>query len=333
MTPLKATLIPRTAFATPLMGDTLFGHLCWAIRHGWGEARLEGLLAGYTAGRPFLVVSDAFPAGHLPLPALPSRLWAHAPADPSQRKAFKRRVWLPEPAFAQPLAQWQGQAREPQQIGGNTSRIQAHNSLNRLTLTTGSDDGFAPYGVRQWWHSPGVALEVHLRLDESRADALGRAELAAALVAIGAAGFGRDASAGLGKFILEGDLVDNMPPAHDAPDAWLTLAPCAPQGLGFDPARSFYRPFNRYGRHGDEAARRETPFKAPLLLAAAGAVFVPLAFGKGPGVKEMPDWARGFIGQGLGGDGRLSSVLPQTVHQGYAPALPVRLPVAQRETA
>lgn len=333
MTPLKVTLIPRTAFATPLLGDTLFGQLCWAIRHGWGEARLEGLLAGYTAGRPFVVVSDAFPAGHLPLPALPSRLWAGAGGDPSQRKALKRRIWLPEADFPRPLAQWQGLARESGQVGGSASRIQAHNSLNRLTLTTGSGDGFAPHGVRQWWHTPGARLDLHLRLDEARPDALGRAELAAALAAIGAAGFGRDASAGLGKFTLEGSPAEAVLSSHDASDAWLTLAPCAPQGLGFDPARSHYRPFTRYGRHGDEAARREAPFKAPLLMAATGALFSPRPMGGEAGVRETADWTRGFIGQGLGGDGSLSSVLPQTVHQGYAPALPVRLPAAQREAA
>lgn len=50
-------------------------------------------------------------------------------------------------------------------------------------------------------------------------------------------------------------------------------------------------------------------------------------------MRDAAAWTRGFIGQGLGGDGSLSSVLPQTVHQGYAPALPVRLPAERREAA
>ena len=64
----QVTLQPRSAFGTPLAGDTLFGQLCWAIRERFGEARLTSLLEGYTEANPFLVVSDAFPAGWVPRP-------------------------------------------------------------------------------------------------------------------------------------------------------------------------------------------------------------------------------------------------------------------------
>ena len=66
------TLSPLSAFGTPLAGDTLFGQLCWTLRHQLGNARLDELLLGYTRGKPFLVVSDALPAGHVPLPNVPS---------------------------------------------------------------------------------------------------------------------------------------------------------------------------------------------------------------------------------------------------------------------
>ncbi len=39
---------PLSPFGTPPLGDTLFGQLCWAIRHQSGEARLRELLDGYT---------------------------------------------------------------------------------------------------------------------------------------------------------------------------------------------------------------------------------------------------------------------------------------------
>ncbi len=314
MTPLKATISPKTAFATPLMGDTLFGQLCWALRHGWGEVRLEELLNGYTAGQPFLVVSDAFPAGYLPMPALPSRTW-QTEADPSQRKLMKRRVWLAETDTAHPLASWQEHAKTPDEIGVATqSQAQPRNSLNRLTLATGKGAGFAPYSVRQHWYPPTARLDIHLRLDETR---LSQADLGQALTAVGLSGFGKDANVGLGKFTLE---ALQQPPTLSQPDAnaWLTLAPCAPQGLALDAKRSYYRPFTRYGRHGAEAVLLGNPFKAPLLLAATGAVFSP---GKsGQGVEGT------FIGQGLGSEGQISKVLSQTVHQGYAPVVGFHLP-------
>jgi CRISPR-associated protein Csm4 len=314
MTPLTFTLRPRTAFATPLMGDTLFGQLCWAIRHGWGEARLTQLLEGYTAGQPFLVVSDAFPAGHLPLPALPASAWAGTPASARERKALKQKVWLPRAALSSPLETWQQQAVDRRRVSADFfRRPQPRNSLNRLTNATGKGDGFSPYTVPQHWFGCDAVLDLHVRLDSDR---LGTADLTEALAFIGHTGFGKDASVGLGKFDIAATDTPAMP-GHDEADAWFTLAPCAPQGLGWNTPRCFYRPFTRYGRHGDLAVRLGKPFKSPLLLAATGALLTPRA---------QDDWSRGWVGQGLGGNSSLSKVLAATVHQGYAPAIPVRLP-------
>jgi CRISPR-associated protein Csm4 len=314
MTPLTFALRPRTAFATPLLGDTLFGHLCWAIRNGWGEARLIDLLEGYTAGHPFLVTSDAFPTGYLPIPALPGNAWSGLPTTAKDRKDLKKIVWFPVNLLPHPLDSWKIQAKHLCAASADFSaRPQPRNSLNRLTNTTGKGDGFSPYTVRQHWFSRDAVLDLHVRLNESRFTA---ADLTSALAAIGHAGFGKDANVGLGKFDLDAPH-ENLMLAQAQPDAWLTLAPCAPQGMAWHAARCFYRPFTRYGRHGDAAARQASPFKAPLLLAATGALLAP---------REEHDWSRGFTGQGLGGAGSISTTLPATIHQGYAPAIAVRLP-------
>jgi CRISPR-associated protein Csm4 len=75
MPTFRARITPRSAFGTPLLGDTLFGQLCWAIRNRQGEARLTALLEAYTDGHPFLVVSDAMPAGYVPRPSLPGHVF------------------------------------------------------------------------------------------------------------------------------------------------------------------------------------------------------------------------------------------------------------------
>ena len=117
---LRITLRPLSAFGGPIRGDTLFGHLCWAARNRWGDERLRELLDGYTSGRPFAVCSDAFPAGHLPRPALPLHRFAALPEE--DRKAVKRRRWLPREALAQPVRDWLAACRsEPevlQALGG-----------------------------------------------------------------------------------------------------------------------------------------------------------------------------------------------------------------------
>ena len=138
-------------------------------------------------------------------------------------------------------------------------------------------------------------------------------------VSMGATGFGRDASIGLGKFaVLE--VVETGLTAQTDANAYLTLAPCAPQGCGFLPDASRYQPFTRFGRHGDIAVQSGQPFKTPVLLAAAGAVLKPVRY-----VETC------FVGQGLGGDGQLSRAIAETVHQGYAPVVGIYLPDGEKQ--
>jgi CRISPR-associated protein Csm4 len=135
---------------------------------------------------------------------------------------------------------------------------------------------------------------------------------------IGNIGFGRDASIGLGKFSVSG-FVETSPPGQANTSASLTLAPCAPQGLGFDARNSFYQLFTRFGRHGDIAVHQEgKPFKNPVLLAQTAAVFAT----------HPP--SSGFIGQGIGGNGELSKTLAATVHQGFAPIIAIHLDIQER---
>ena len=101
------------------------------------------------------------------------------------------------------------------------------------------------------------------------------------------------------------------------PTAYLTLAPCAPQGLGFDGDKSYWRVITRFGRHGNLHGLSSKPFKNPVLLAATAAVFVP----------QDAYTPSQFIGQGLGGDGQLSKIEPATVQQGYAPVVGIRMEV------
>lgn len=319
----QITLSLQSAFATPLKGDTLFGQLCWAIRNRLGEATLNECLEGYTNKQPFAVVSDAFPEGYLPLPKLPSCFYQLPEGE--DRKAVKKLAWLPKTELQKPLKEWLCHAVNAKTIAAsithksvgatsssrlNTTSLsekhpQPHNTINRQTNTTG-EGGFAPYSIEQEWFVPGLRWTLYLLLDTAR---LSEADCRQCLADIGAFGFGKDASIGMGKFQI--DAFQEQPlPAQDNANACLTLAPCAPQGLGFDSEHSYYQLFTRFGRHGDIAVHQEgKPFKNPLLLAQTAAV-----------LSTLPPIS-GFIGQGIGGDGRLSKTLKATIHQGYAPVI------------
>lgn len=316
----KAVIRPLSAFGTTLKGDTLFGQLCWALRNRQGEPSLNDLLVDYHRSRPFVVVSDALPSGHLPRPQLPTHCFTASAED---RKILKKRIWLPLAAFAHPVADWLAHCVPSTAIPGGsvTQHPQPHNSINRLTNTTG--DGFAPYSMNQYWYAaqpdkksvPCPSLDIILVLDESR---LSPQDLRQALEDMGQVGFGRDASIGLGKF----EVTDYQPSdgliQADA-NAWLTLAPCAPQGLPWNETQCFYQPFTRFGRHGDVGVHLGKPFKTPVLLADTGAVLMPKS-------DSALTINQRFTGQGLGGNGQLSKALPTTVHQGYAPVVGIRLP-------
>ena len=310
----RITLSPLTAFGTPIVGDTLFGQLCWTLRHLHGVARLAQLLHGYTSDEPFMILSDAFPQGFVPLPTLPSSLWRKT--ENADRKALKKKRWLAVGNLGSLSAEWQSLAFNDAEVAEtykasalSSERAQPHNSINRMTGATGKD-GFAPYAQNQLWYHPDVRLDVYVLLDESR---LILDDFIQALGVIAKTGYGRDASVGLGKFTFEID-------AHTWPQPTqishvMTLAPCAPQNLGFASQRSFYQVQTRFGRHGDAAALGANPFKHPLLMAKTAAVF-------GYAADQQPNEVPEYIGQGIGG---VSSMQPTAVHQGYAPVLGVYL--------
>ncbi len=299
---LCVTIRPASAFGSPVRGDTLFGQLCWAIRDRHGEARLAALLTGYTAGDPFLVASDGFPSGYLPRPELPPP----AAIPPGERKSWKRRRWLPVGSIAKPVGGAHDDAAELRLF---CEAPHPHNSVRRDTGTTGRD-GFAPYQLERLWPVDGLRLDLHLAHDPAR---LSLEDLMQALEDVGSSGYGRDASSGLGQFRIE-SRQPGRPPSPPSPNAWLALAPCAPQSGAWAPERCYWRPFTRFGRHGSYGAVIQ-PFKMPVLLADTGAVLAPAS----------GELAALFAGSGIGGDGALSSAIPQTVHQGYAPVLPIQV--------
>ena len=246
----RARITPRSAFGTTPKGDTLFGQLCWAVRNRHGEDRLTSLLDGYTAGRPFAVVSDAFPADYLPRPMLPIHRFDEVASE--VRKTVKKRAWLPLEQFKKPITGWLTHSRLSADIPGARpdEHPQPHNTLNRETGTTGTGQ-FAPYAMPQLWYGrkkdeiqevcEQVLLDLYIVLDEER---MKPEELQSLLSFIGEIGFGRDASVGLGKFEVKSFEPFELPAQDDA-NAWMTLAPCAPQGLAWDGAHCFYQPFTR----------------------------------------------------------------------------------------
>jgi CRISPR-associated protein Csm4 len=305
MNVLRFTLRPLSAFATPLAGDTLFGQLCWAARERFGETRLRELLDGYVDGGPFLVVSDGFPSGLLPRPTAPDFALGLTAVDPARRKQARTHRWLPAGGAEQPIVRWMNELTAPEAV---RSLVLTQNTINRYTGTTGEGQ-FAPRQVDRSFFGAKARIDVYTVIDER----LSADTLRELLADVGSHGYGRDATTGLGKFEVERAVEASSP--QRASHHWLTLAPCQPNADELVADGCHYTPLTRFGRHGNIAAVTAQPFKRPLLVIATGALLKS---------RKPARWA--FHGCGLGGSAnRISDAIPDTVHQGYAPVLPLHL--------
>lgn len=333
----QITIEPLSPFGTPLKGDTLFGHFCWqAAYDSTLLARPLDELSAYYADRPFAVFSSAFPAlpgGGVALkrPDLPlDRLFDFRgmPREEiiGRRKELKRRRWLvcrgagaladlgeceyaDDAALVELAAPLEAISSRQGRIAGIAKdTLASHNSINRCTGTTG--EGFAPFSQKVFSFLPGIRLILFAGIEE---EFLSRDGLRKGLERIGAFGYGRDASTGMGKFRVVGcETVNLSEYGGDSPTALYTLAPSVPEKGTYEAA--YFSPFTRFGRHGDRVGKTGKPFKNPVIMADEGAVLVP---------KEMAAaLARPYLGTGLTG---LSKALEGTVGQGYTLYIPVGL--------
>lgn len=82
----KITIKLKSSVITPFHSDTLWGHICWALRYTQGEKELLDFIECYYSGEPPFVISNAFPKGYLPFPVL-------EPMVKTQQRALITAFW------------------------------------------------------------------------------------------------------------------------------------------------------------------------------------------------------------------------------------------------
>jgi len=340
---LEVTIKPLTGFGTSLKGDTIFGHFCWQAAHD-PELLAGGLdrwLSCYKE-KPFAVFSTAFPKltrqGRrwyaLKRPDLPlARLFPAAAGGKRElmrrRKENTGKKWLLVPetldmslatanfksdgellhlALGEADDETKRALRGRNERGYITGDVRPHNTINRLTMTTG-EGMFAPYEVNLLQYFPETELALFVLYDEDASDA---ARIQHGLQRIGRFGYGRDASTGSGRFDITATAERELP-FLNAGNACYALAPVLP---GEEPCQDIYfTPFTRFGRHGDAMATSKNPFKNPVIMADEGAVFIR---------DEKQSWDKPYLGRPATG---VSISQPRAVVQGYAPGLPFKLEI------
>jgi len=316
---------PLSGFGTPIKGDTLFGHFCWQADHD--PTLLNGGLVKQIKlykKKPFAIFSSAFPKimdeskeyYGLKTPKMPMNMLFQADKNRvenlHQAKENKKKKWMLveknsdiDPNNVEFITEKQlcekitGKDIEQFELTAS----QQHNSINRMTGTTGQNQ-FAPYLKERTYYIPETMLSVFILVDEEASDIK---RVVKGLERIGSWGFGKDASTGSGRFSVNhfDELKINI-----EGEAFYTLAPSVPTEKQIQ--KYFLSTFTRFGKHGDKLACSNNPFKSPVIMADESSVFV---------MKDKR-LERPYIGNSITG---VSKVMPETVVQGYSPCLPIKL--------
>jgi len=180
-----------------------------------------------------------------------------------------------------------------------------HNTINRLTGTTGDKGSF--FFTREYHISPAEPPVFHLLAGSA---CYGAGQIKDLMTAGLEAGYGKYKSRGKGKLTVE-TVKPAALPAAENPNAVMLLANCVPAET--DPACGFWKlttKFGKLGGHwavGPHPSGIHNPFKKPLVMLSAGAVLNT----------ESP---RPFYGRLVK---QIHADFPEICHYGLAPAIPV----------
>lgn len=300
----KIILKPLTGFGSPIKGDTLFGHICWQIYYDPDifNKSLSELLKDYET-EPFAVISSAYPFVndniYLKRPLLPFRRLFKMPDEEfvRKRKEIKKSNYF---AFEMPLKPLSEIKYEP--ISFVKDESQTRCTINRITGTT-EEAPFTPYTVDRIYYNCNLAIFAGLR-DDCKVEPF--CEL---LMRVGKQGYGKDSSAGYGKFKVVSFEEINLMETTKTPNALYALSPFCP--VEEEIKEIYFSPFVRFGRHGDIFSKSKNPFKNPVIFADEATVVIP---------EKMP--AKPYIGKAVK---NLSKTNPETVCQGYSLVIPVEV--------
>ncbi|MDQ7032500.1 MAG: hypothetical protein Q9M37_07265 [Desulfonauticus sp.] len=323
---------------TPLYSDTIFGHVCWGIRYLRGEEFLQSFLASFEDNEPPMLISCAFPHGHLPRPVLAplkrSLLYELAlevanrderlRSKSEKEKLFWGSQYLKKLRKAKwiSLQNWQSLRKSASQETfirlkleqfflkedkdfnvkqRKKERVRAHNSISRTSGRVLEPGGL--YFVRETWYEKGSCLDVYVKFANQDYKALWDQVWQEYIVPTG---FGKDKSTGAGQLTIEEDkeFAAKELFAVETYNAWMNLSLLGFQNM--PKLKTYYTVFTRFGKLGGSFAvsapdgGKPNPFKKPIILLEPGAVFISPSAPKGELLKQVHvDGRIGHYGLGL----------------------------------
>jgi CRISPR-associated protein Csm4 len=268
MTLYRITLRVCSPLATPLKGDTIWGHIVWGIANHEGEKQAAEFLAQEGGDAPPLVVSSAFPEGMLCKPIPEPRERNTTPLDSDEYAKIKHDKKIKYVSASDYFTDI------PEAAAGNDNLFQTvqvlHNTIDRESGTVLEGEG-GLYAVREEWAKvPNWDIYVLSSFSAGRVQEL--CEWAFEN------GYGADASTGKGKINIETGPRIVTPKKNGT--TYMALGPFIKTGEnGITGLRGDI--FVRSGKIGGAFASVLSPYKKTVVLYDEGAVLTvekPLQF-------------------------------------------------------
>ncbi len=278
MKTFKISFKLKSSLRTPFYADTIFGHLCWAIRHINGNDFLEEWLKNFKKNP--IIISNAFPIGYLPRPVLPLvRLQLDGVSILDQMFLLKRAKkiqyleenWILNNRNPLTLHGLQKYLFELSKKNEDTSFEEknvylTHNTFDRYRGRV--LEGGGVYELEEYFFRSSDNDELRFWF-LIRTETFDKNELSKFLEYIEFTGFGADKSTGKGQIELES--IDEFSfPNIDRANAFISLSnfiPGKPEDLN-----GYYKTLTKYGKLGGDWASGYLPFKKPVVMLLAGAV-------------------------------------------------------------
>lgn len=285
---------------TPLDADTIFGHLCWAIRYIKGNNFIENFLNSFEKS-PIFLVSDGFLSDTLPKPILPELNHEDIIVLSEAReiieilggrnrnrksnllnllsaiKSIKRTKYIPTDIFLKLADNFSEKSLIIELLKHKNTIINketesetieiTHNSIDRLTsAVTEKGELFTQNEI---FYDKDTVFDIYLRIfDKAYLDLLNDA-----FNYISHTGYGKDKSTGKGIFSISEkitgiNIFDNLNGNYI-----VSLSPFIltekPESLFYDLKTKFGK---AYGFTSEEYTNNFNPFKKPLLMLTSGSV-------------------------------------------------------------
>ncbi|NLE29145.1 MAG: hypothetical protein GX629_05705 [Phycisphaerae bacterium] len=338
----KLKLQVCSALQTPLQPDTLFGHLCWAIRYHEGEQALESFLKSYTQATPPLILSGVFPEHFWPAPLLPgltqdqqkniSKILSEMPRDTVKKKlpfcpldkniaardlttfeVFDVLKWLqklrfiPEAMLSEvvdDMSRFELICRFLDIGCGKANLLSSANvSHNVIDRLTGTvPEENGLYFSEESFPSSIDPPVFQLLVLSDLWDA---DQIHSRFSQALTGGYGKSKSRGKGYVKVLSVEPWSMPQAK-TPNAIILLGTCCPRKT--DPTQGFWQIKTKNGKFGGDWALGENPFKKPLTFLEPGSIF-------------KTDSSPAYMGQMVS---HISDTYPQALQYGLAPTLAVQ---------